>query len=96
MSSRSLTDRRVLHERREPRGARLKTASVGDATQRVRDPVTARQFERGLALRQRLQAILDETEALDVDTDVPGTLTRGLLEDVDRLLNCFEPKGDKR
>lgn len=36
-----------------------------------------------LDLVARLQAIVDELEILDADVDVPVTLARGLLEDVE-------------
>jgi hypothetical protein len=53
-------------------------------------------FASRLELVPRLQAIVDELDLLDADTDVPHTLALGLLEDVERELAAESAPADRR
>ncbi len=44
-------------------------------------------FVARFELRERLAAVADELAFLDADTDVPETITLGLLGDLDAALN---------
>jgi hypothetical protein len=48
--------------------------------------VTARELERRLDLRARLQAIIDELDHLDAEVDVPRRFAEGALEELDAAL----------